>query len=203
MPAGRVAQVWVFPVKSMRGVLLDAGELTEHGLRNDRAWAVAADDGSPVTAAQEPRLREVTPHLDGDRLTLDVPGAEPGLEPAPAAEAMSAWLGRVVRLVHRQGTGFVDVAPVHMVSRGSMLGSAHAEECDACDVREPRANLVLDLDAGGAAERGWVGSDAGVGAARLRVVRTPDHCLGVYAEVSRPGPVRVGDAVVHGAAAGS
>ena len=41
--------------------------------------------------------------------------------------------------------GFADVAPVHLVSTASMADAAHAEECDACDVTAPRANLVVDL----------------------------------------------------------
>jgi uncharacterized protein len=34
-----------------------------------------------------------------------------------------------------------------------------------------------------------------IGEVELRVTRRPKHCLGVYAEVSRPGHVRIGDDV--------
>ena len=37
---GRVGQVWVFPVKSMTGSLLDAVDLDAGGLVGDRAWGV-------------------------------------------------------------------------------------------------------------------------------------------------------------------
>lgn len=196
---GRVAELWVFPVKSMAGVLLTEVDVVAGGLAGDRSWAVVDDQGRPVTAAEEPRLRDVVPRLGVGGLRLDVPGATPGLTPDQAQDAMGDWLGRPVRLVHREGTGYVDVAPVHVVSRGSMADAEHAEQCDACDIRAPRANLVLDL-AGRAevGERAWSGRTVSVGAAVLRMTEHPDHCLGAYAEVAAPGPVRVGDRVLLG-----
>ena len=196
---GRVAQLWVFPVKSMAGASVESAAVVESGLAGDRSWAVVDESGATVTAAQEPRLRQATPRLLDGELRLDVPGAQPGLAPEPAAEALSAWLGRPVRLAHREGSGFVDVAPVHVVSRTSMAdAAAHAEQCDACDISEPRANLVLELDdTEGGTERDWLGADVAVGAATLRVVKHPKHCLGSYAEVAVAGPVSVGDAVAR------
>lgn len=198
---GRVAQLWVFPVKSMAGASVAQAEVVAGGLDGDRAWAVVDEFGATVTAAQQPRLRQVVPRrLDGE-LRLDVPGERPALPPDAAAEALSRWLGRTVRLAHRQGTGFVDVAPVHVVSRTSMRDAArHAEQCDACDISQPRANLVLELDAAlpRGTERDWLGGTVAVGGARLEIVRHPTHCLGSYAEVVAPGPVAVGDRVVLG-----
>jgi uncharacterized protein YcbX len=73
-------------------------------------------------------------------------------------------------------------APVHMVSLQA-VGAAEP----------PRANLVLDLDEG--SERDWIGSEILVGPVRLRVVRAPTTCLGVYAEVVQPGRINLGDSV--------
>ena len=199
-PIGTVAETWVFPVKSMQGSSLSAVRLRTAGVAGDRAWAVTAADGSLVTAADEPRLREVAPVVDGERLTaVRLPD---GAEAAPdvAGAALSGWLGRELRLAPADGArGFVDVAPVHVVSRGGIaLASSpeHVAECTACDVREPRANLLLDLDAADDAERGLVGARVRVGGAVLQVVQHPDHCLGVYAEVVEEGVVSVGDPVI-------
>jgi uncharacterized protein YcbX len=72
-------------------------------------------------------------------------------------------------------------------------GEHAAAQC-ACSLTEPRANLVVDT-AAGAREEQWIGRRLGVGETVLRVVRRPGHCLGVYAEVERPGTIRPGDLV--------
>jgi uncharacterized protein YcbX len=194
----RVAQVWVFPVKSMSGTQVERAEVVDGGLAGDRSWAVVDEAGATVTAAAEPRLREVVPHLVDGELRLDVPGAQLGLDADAAAGALSSWLGRPLRLAHREGAGFVDVAPVHVVSTAAMRDAAHAEECDSCDITAPRANLVLELDPAAGSERDWVGRTLVLGSAHLQVVRLPKHCLGVYADVTLPGDVRPGDEVTTG-----
>jgi len=165
---GRVAELWVFPVKSMSGASLPVATVTPGGLDGDRSWAVVDDDGETVTAAQEPRLREVTTRLLEGDLRLDVPGAQPGLGAEAAGEALSGWLGRPLHLAHREGTGFVDVAAVHLVSRTSMPGVS---------------------------ERDWLGTTVRVGSSVLRLTQEPNHCLGVYADVATPGAVAIGDEV--------
>lgn len=188
-----IKELWVFPVKSMAGTRVDSASVTGTGLAGDRSWAVVDPDGRPVTAADEPRLREVTPRLVDGQLLLDVPGAAPGLAPDDAADALSRWLGRPLRLASLDTGGFADVAPVHVVSTLSMSDAHHAEECDACDVSAPRANLVIDLDGDGGSERDWVGRTLVAGDAALTMAKLPKHCLGVYADVVRPGKLSVGD----------
>jgi uncharacterized protein len=200
-PVARVHQVWIFPVKSMRGTSLSSIAVTAGGLAHDRAWAVVDGAGETVSAAEEPRLRQVSAHAVGDQVVaIDVPGSPPGLIGREADDALSSWLGRPLRLEHRGDAGFVDVAPVHLVSTFSMTHGAHAEECDACDIREPRANVVLEFSVldheAGSTERDWIGRSVNLGAVTLDVVRRPDHCLGVYAEVAIPGRLQVGDEVV-------
>jgi uncharacterized protein len=191
LPAARISELWLFPVKSMAGTRVDRADVTPSGLSGDRSWAVVDESGATVTAREEPRLREVRPRLEDGRLLLDVPDADPGLTPDAAASALSRFLGRTVRLLEQDTGGFADVAPVHLVSSASMADAAHAEECDACDVTAPRANVVVDLGSG--SERDWVGRTLDAGGSALTVSKVPKHCLGVYADVARVGTLTVGD----------
>ena len=104
-------------------------------------------------------------------------------------------LGRPVRLARSADGPQVDAAAVHLVSRGAIGRAAAGDVPDGCSADDPRANLVLQLT-GDADERTWVGRRLRVGEAVLEVVRTPRHCLGVYAEVRTPGRVAEGDAVL-------
>ena len=82
---------------------------------------------------------------------------------------------------------------MHLVSRAAIERAAAGEVPEGCSADDPRANLVLTLDGD---ERSWVGRELRVGEAVLEVTRTPKHCLGVYADVRRPGRITVGDAVL-------
>lgn len=191
---GRVGEVWVFPVKSMSGSAVPVADVERSGLTGDRTWAVVDESGQTVTARHEPRLRDAVARVVDGELRVDVPGEGEGLDAETAGAALSRWLGRSVRLAERAAGGYADVAPVHLVSTASVADAAHADECDACDVTAPRANLVLEL-AGGGSERAWIGRSVTLGSAELAVAKLPRHCLGVYADVARPGRVSVGDEV--------
>jgi len=48
---GKIASLWRYPVKSMRGEELSEAELTDYGLLGDRAYALMdAADGMAATA---------------------------------------------------------------------------------------------------------------------------------------------------------
>ncbi|XP_003419931.1 mitochondrial amidoxime-reducing component 1 isoform X1 [Loxodonta africana] len=71
---GTVAQLWIYPVKSCKGVSVSAAECTSMGLRSghlrDRFWLVINEEGNMVTGRQEPRLVLISLTCDGDSLTL-------------------------------------------------------------------------------------------------------------------------------------
>jgi uncharacterized protein len=205
---GSVRLLRRFPLRSAQGEHPASAELTPAGLAGDRRWSVVGADGEVLGAKRLPALAGLRARLSGDALSVLVDGrwasgaaleavlrdlagapvtlldSSSGPAQGPAPDPGAAPPGP-----HREG------AAVHLVSEGA----AAAPDADpGCDPGE-RANAVVALDpavAAAGAERGWVGRRLRVGEAELLLTRTPRRCLGVYAEVVVPGPVRVGDDVV-------
>ncbi|XP_046294439.1 mitochondrial amidoxime-reducing component 1 isoform X2 [Marmota monax] len=71
---GTVAQLWIYPIKSCKGMSVSEAECTAMGLRcghlRDRFWLVINEDGNMVTARQEPRLVLISLTCDSETLTL-------------------------------------------------------------------------------------------------------------------------------------
>ena len=117
-----VAGLFVYPVKSCRGIGLDAAVLTDAGLDHDREWMIVTPDGRFLTQREEPRLACIATRLDPDALWLCASGAAPLEVPfrrvgtatevvvwrdrcrahdegAAAARWLEEFLGRSLRLV--------------------------------------------------------------------------------------------------------
>ncbi|XP_072503892.1 mitochondrial amidoxime-reducing component 1-like isoform X2 [Notamacropus eugenii] len=71
---GTVAQLWIYPIKSCKGVPVNEAECTKVGLRSghlrDRFWLIINEEGNMVTARQEPRLVLISLTCENDSLTL-------------------------------------------------------------------------------------------------------------------------------------
>jgi uncharacterized protein len=171
---GTVAGLRVYPVRSTAGQDLASAEVTGTGLAGDRQWVVTGEDGAPLRGKDAPALAAVA--------TTGLPDVD--------AELVAGALGRPVTLAPAQARS--GLAPVHLVSRGAVERAAAGVVPEGCSAEDPRANLLLDVDAD---ERTWVGATLLVGGAVLVVTRTPKHCLGVYADVRTPGRVVIGDEV--------
>jgi len=117
-----IAALFVYPVKSCRGVAVGAARLTERGLAHDREWMIVDADGRFVTQREVPRLALVATALSDTVLQLAAPGMAPLTIPLertgtprsvtvwrdtlPAFDQghtagawLSAWVGHPVRLV--------------------------------------------------------------------------------------------------------
>jgi uncharacterized protein YcbX len=196
---GRVVELRTYPVKSMGTVAQPATEVTTAGLLGDRDFAVVDVDREVVSARRLARLLDVRAVATADGPELYLPGRSEPVAGSTGDDALSTYLGLTVHL-ERADQPAHQVAPIHLVSRQAMdAASGPACEDAPGDLAAARANIVVDLDAGSQAdpglERGWIGRQIHLGAVVLRVTTAPKHCLGVYAEVVTPGPLRVGDPV--------
>ncbi|XP_004613115.2 mitochondrial amidoxime reducing component 2 [Sorex araneus] len=99
---GTVAQLSIYPLKSCKGVRVNEAECTALGLRSghlrDRFWLVIKEDGSTVTARQEPRLVLVSITAEGDRLVLSAPGMDPLALPSKLPSSNSVQNCRIFGL---------------------------------------------------------------------------------------------------------
>lgn len=93
-----LARLYIYPVKSLRGVAVDAAEVDELGLVGDRRFMVVDENGRFLTQRTLPRMALIETTLTAETLTLAAPGhgrvsvsrhADPG---APAdLRQVSVW----------------------------------------------------------------------------------------------------------------
>ncbi|QPP50722.1 MULTISPECIES: MOSC domain-containing protein [Halomonadaceae] len=73
----RIAELNLYPVKSLSGISLARATLGERGLAYDRHWMVVDQVGRFVTQRQMPGMARVTVRLEDDWLVLEHPEAQP------------------------------------------------------------------------------------------------------------------------------
>jgi uncharacterized protein YcbX len=190
MVAGRVEQLWTFPVKSFAGSVVDELELASDGPVGDRAWGVYDIDADVVLSAKRVgALLYAT--VDGEMVTL--PTGESGhLGDAALDRALSDWLGRSVRMVHvddeptlrqemhqdnenerslivrwRTPRGrYVDLFPLHLIGTASLEQLADAHPDLDWDIRRFRPNAVFATDL---PDDEWQGRRLRVGSSEIEV----------------------------------
>ena len=210
----RVAELWRYPVKSLRGERLETVEVDRDGVVGDRLVHVRQLSGRVVTSRFRSRLLGLRSSLDdaGEPLIDGVPWMS-----AEARELVRAAAGPSVELVRYRGDDHgqrFDVLPL------TVLTESMAETV-GFDRRRFRPNIVI-AGAEGLAEVDWPGYGLraggvliGVRNRRMRCVMTtfdPDTLeqdIGVFQHIYRefggevaldcwvvePGRIAVGDAV--------
>jgi uncharacterized protein YcbX len=206
-----VAELWRFPVKSLRGESLAEAQITAEGIAGDRLVHARRSSGRVFTARTHSKLLGLQGALGAD----GVPTIDGVRWDDPAAlEAVRAVTEPDAELVYYDGTGpeRFDVLPISVATDGGV-------EAVGVDGRRFRANVYLD-GVEGLAEREWVGFELRLGEAVVGVRQVRGRCVmttfdpdsleqditvlqKIYFElggvtaldcyVVRPGRVRVGD----------
>jgi len=170
-------------------------------------------------------LLQLTASLEGDHApTIGFPDGRrlSGEDPAVHA-ALSGHVGRPVRLISEGTVSHFDEGPLHLLTTASLAALADHHGAAVTTARL-RANLVIDTgDRGGFVEDGWIGVTLAIGADLVISIRGPmrrcvmvelpqrelppvsglldaigrhnETCLGVVADVIRPGSVHLDDPV--------
>lgn len=182
-----VTALWRYPVKSLRGEPLDATDVDRHGFPGDRAFGIVDEaTGHVLTGRREPRLLFVTARWqDGD---VEIEG--PDGQRLDTDDALSAWLGRPVRLARAGATGGTYENPrdaEHESDWVTWQGPAHAWH----DSGRARVSLVSTATLGtwapqrfranvvlaGNGEDDLVGSQVDLGTATLDVTQQINRCV--------------------------
>jgi uncharacterized protein YcbX len=70
----RITGLYIYPVKSMKGIALQQAQLTPRGIRHDRLWMVVRANGRFVTQRDIPRMALVETGLNEDGVVLSMQG---------------------------------------------------------------------------------------------------------------------------------
>lgn len=176
-PAGRVAALRRYPVKSLLGERLDSAAVDVRGLVGDRLWSVRDPDGRLGSGKTTRRFRrmdgllELSARYDADVPLITFPDGRRVRGDSPQVHAaLSEHLHRPVRLAREEDVSHFDEGPLHLVTTRSLeaLGRAHGRRVDA---RRTRANLVLTGGDGAFPELAWVGRRLRVGREVVVTVR--------------------------------
>lgn len=162
-----VAELWRYPVKSLRGESLPEARITELGIHGDRLVHARRPGGRVYTARTHPGmlglqggLADGVPTIDG--LRWDTPAA---------LAAVRAVTGEDAELAYFDGDGPQrhDVLPMSVATDGGVAAVG-------VDGRRFRANVYVD-GVPGLAERDWVGRELHLGDAVLGVRQVRGRCV--------------------------
>ena len=162
----RVAELWRYPVKSLRGEQLTQTELLTGGLPGDRLVHVRAPGGRVITSRTKPGLLGLAATLGEDGVPL-IDG-RPWHHPASRA-AVESPAGSGATLVAFDGPDRFDVLPLSILTDGAIAALG-------VDRRRLRPNILIG-GVDGLAERDWPGRELRIGSALIAVVKLRARCV--------------------------
>jgi uncharacterized protein YcbX len=168
-----------------------------------------------VPALLEASAQTIGGGADGSGVEVTLPDGTTLVAGEAGCDAvLSDWLGRAVRLVPATGgasvsydmtfdppnddaelveipmppESFVDLAPIHLLTTGSLETAARARPESDWDVRRFRPNLLVATADGDYPEDAWVGRELVAGGAGIHVIMRTVRCaMPLRAQPRRPG----------------
>ncbi|MEW5978329.1 MAG: MOSC N-terminal beta barrel domain-containing protein [Acidobacteriota bacterium] len=195
---GEVEALFRYPVKSMRGELLEVADLGWHGLDGDRRLAFRRLDdrsGFPwLTASKLPELVLFSPHRreDADAGSFPTHVRTPdGEELAVFSQELAAEVGRrygsPVEMVYLN-RGIFDDASISVIS-STTVGEISRLAAQRADVRRFRPNILIASSRSVPFEEDeWVGGVLSFGeAAAIAITHRDERCSMVNLDPDSPG----------------
>jgi len=118
-----ITDLFIYPVKSLAGISLQASALDNMGLQYDRRWMLVSPDGLFLTQRKFPQMALINTQLEAGRLVLTKEGCDPHVVPEVTAsnETMQVriWHDTLhVPLVSKESDAWLSDAlgtPCHLV----------------------------------------------------------------------------------------
>ena len=123
-----IAEIVVYPIKSLRGSAVDEALVCGYGLEHDRRWMLIDGESKMVTQRECPRVATLIPHVEDGRLRIALPTGGEIVVPFNA----DAWTDQQVT-VDVWGHGYVGVVAAGPIN--SALSEAIGTSCRLTSIR--------------------------------------------------------------------
>lgn len=163
-PIGKVKEIWIYPVKSMQGILVEQVRCYWYGINGDRKYAFIQHDsrnGFPwLTAREQPRLLSYSPYFADPNQPMSSPVAVK----TPEGEHFSLYSPELLEQLQttpaslvKLNRGTFDCMPVSIFTTQTHQ-VLEAVLDTSLDGRRFRANLIIDAYSDGIfPEQQWLG----------------------------------------------
>lgn len=101
----QISEINIYPIKSLKGILLEEAKVEKRGLRFDRRWMLTDRDGMFFTQRETPKMAIIDVTVDHNGLVVNFPEFEPIFIPAVPdlgqRTDVTVWQSRVRGISYR------------------------------------------------------------------------------------------------------
>jgi uncharacterized protein YcbX len=163
----KVAEIWRYPVKSLKGEPLPEADVTALGIAGDREIVVTSTStGRVLTARKYPRLLGLRGGIGADGVTT-INGTP--WNSHEAQKLVEEAVGQPIELVKVTGPERFDILPLLVATDGAFKTMGF-------DSRRFRPNILIG-GVEGLAEREWPPSVLSIGEVRIGIERLRPRCV--------------------------
>jgi uncharacterized protein YcbX len=123
-----VSEIFVYPIKSLRGSAVDEALVCGYGLEHDRRWMFVGTDSKMITQRECPPLATLHPHVEDSQMRIALPS---GADIAVSFDG-DIWTNRQMT-VDVWGHGYVGVAASDAIN--GALSEAIGVPCTLASIR--------------------------------------------------------------------